>query len=104
MGKYAVIKHNMVENIIVLNEGQIEEFEGILGAEIIDAIPFGLCIGDMRVGENWTRNLNGVQTILEPLDPDQQTDYKNLRDDLEYKTEIINALEEAFVEGVESIG
>lgn len=104
MGKYAVIKHNMVENIIVLNEGQIEEFEGILGAEIIDAIPFGLCIGDMRVGENWTRNLNGVQTVLEPLDPDQQTDYKNLRDDLEYKTEIINALEEAFVEGVESIG
>ncbi len=104
MGKYAVIKHNMVENIIVLNEDQIEEFEGILGAEIIDAIPFGLCIGDMRVGENWTRNLNGVQTVLEPLDPDQQTDYKNLRDDLEYKTEIINALEEAFVEGVESIG
>ena len=104
MGKYAVIKHNMVENIIVLNESQIEEFEGILGAEIIDAIPFGLCIGDMRVGENWTRNLNGVQTVLEPLDPDQQTDYKNLRDDLEYKTEIINALEEAFVEGVESIG
>ena len=64
MGKYAVVKDNFVENIIILNESQIEEFENILDRELVDATPFNLSIGDMRVDENWTRNENGVQIIL----------------------------------------
>ena len=64
MGKYAVVKDNFVENIIILNESQIEEFENILDCELVDATPFNLSIGDMRVGENWTRNEDGVQIIL----------------------------------------
>ena len=60
MGMYAVVKKDIVEELIVLNDNQIKEFENLLNAEIINAIPFGLCKGDLRVGENWTRNLNGV--------------------------------------------
>ena len=104
MGIYAVVQHDMVENVIVLNENQIQEFETILNAEIINALPYGLCIGDLRVGGNWTRNINGVQTILESLTPQQQTDYTSLRDDLRYKTAVLEDAEAALIEGVESIG
>lgn len=111
MGKYAIVKNNMVENVIILNQNQIEEFEQIYNAEIVNAIPYGLCRGDMKVGNNWTRNLNGVQTILQPLIPQEQTDYSELRDELnsshielEEKTSILEAAEIALQEGVESIG
>lgn len=104
MGIYAVVQHDMVENVIVLNENQIQEFETALSAEIVNALPYGLCIGDLRVGGNWTRNINGVQTILEPLTPQQQTDYVSLRDDLNYKTNVLTDAEAALTEGVESIG
>ena len=104
MGIYAVVQHDMVENVIVLNENQIQEFETALSAEIVNALPYGLCIGDLRVGGKWTRNINGVQTILEPITPQQQTDYTNLRDDLRYKTAVLEEAEAALTEGVESIG
>lgn len=64
MGKYAVIKDNMVENLIVCEESQVPELEEALQCELVDAVPFGLSIGDMRVGKNWTRNIDGVQTVL----------------------------------------
>lgn len=104
MGIYAVVQHDMVENVIVLNENQIEEFETILNAELVNALPLGLCIGDLRVGNNWTRNINGAQTVLEPLTPQQQTDYTSLRDDLRYKTAVLEDAEAALIEGVKSIG
>lgn len=104
MSKYAVVKDNMVENVIALNAEQINEMSAALGAELVDALPFGLCIGDLRVGGNWTRNLNGVQTILEPLTPAQQTDYNGLRDEVEGLAATLTAAEEALTEGVESIG
>ena len=104
MGIYAVVQHDIVENVIVLNENQIEEFETALSAEIVNALPYGLCIGDLRVGDNWTRNLNGVQTILEPLTPEQQTDYAGLRDEVEAMNEVFLEAEAALTEGVESIG
>ena len=103
MGKYAIVKNNMVENIIVLNENQIEEFEQIYNAEIIDAIPYGLCSGDMKVGDNWTRNLNGVQTILNLLTPDQQTDYNGLRDDVESLNTTLSEAEQSMLLGIDSI-
>lgn len=104
MGAYAVVRHDYVDNVIVLNENQIQEFEAVLNAEIINAIPYGLCQGDLRVGGNWTRNLNGVQTILEPLTPQQQTDYAGLRDEVEAQTELLYEAEAALIQGVESIG
>ena len=104
MGIYAVVQHDMVENVIVLNETQIQEFETALNAEIVNALPYGLCIGDLRVGGNWTRNINGVQTILEPLTPQQQTDYRELRGELESLNATMAEAEAALTEGVESIG
>ena len=64
MGNYAVVKDNFVENLIACDEGQIPEMEEALQCELVDAAPFRLAIGDMRVNGNWTRNEDGVQTIL----------------------------------------
>lgn len=103
MGAYAIVINNLVENVIVLNENQIEEFENIYHAEIIDAIPYGLCTGDMRVGGKWTRNLNGVQTILEELTPQQQTDYVGLREDVESLNATLSEAEQSMLSGIDSI-
>ena len=62
--KYAVVKDNVVENVIVTDEAQKEELESALGAELVDAQPFGLQIGDLRVGCKWTRNQDGEQVEL----------------------------------------
>ena len=104
MGIYAIVRDNYVDNVIVLNEEQIDEMATALNAEMVDALPLGLCQGDLRVGGNWTRNINGVQTILEPITPQQQTDYAGLRDEVEEQRELLEAAEAALVEGVESIG
>ena len=104
MGIYAIVRDNYVDNVIVLNEDQIDEMAAALNAEIVDALPYGLCKGDLRVGGNWTRNINGVQTILEPITPQQQTDYAGLRNEVLEQRELLEAAEAALVEGVESIG
>lgn len=104
MGIYAVVRHEYVDNVIVLNENQIDEFETALNAELVDALPYGLCVGDLRVGGQWTRNINGVQTILEPITPEQQTDYADLRGELEGLNATMTEAEAALTEGVESIG
>ena len=62
--KYAVVKDNTVENVIVADEAQKAELETSLGAELVDAQPFGLQIGDLRVGGKWTRNQDGEQVVL----------------------------------------
>lgn len=61
--KYAVIKENAVENVIVADAAQKAELEAALGAELV-AQPFNLQIGDLRVGANWTRNQDGEQIVL----------------------------------------
>lgn len=104
MGIYAVVRHEYVDNIIVLNENQIDEFETALTAELVDALPYGLCKGDLRVNGQWTRNLNGEQVILEPITPQQQTDYADLRGELEGLNAAMTEATAALVEGVESIG
>ena len=40
------------------------ELETALQAELVDAQPYNLQIGDLRVGGNWTRNQNGEQIVL----------------------------------------
>ena len=64
MANYAVVKDNYVENLIAIEEAQIPEMEEVLQCELVDAAPFRLAIGDLRVNGNWTRNEDGVQTIL----------------------------------------
>lgn len=63
--KYAVVKSDMVENVLVASPEQKEELEQALSAELVDAAPYGLQIGDMRVGDNWTRNQDGEQIVLD---------------------------------------
>ena len=63
--KYAVVKSDMVENVLVASPEQKEELEQALNAELVDATPYGLQIGDMRVGANWTRNQDGEQIVLD---------------------------------------
>ena len=62
--KYAVVKENAVENVIVADAAQKAELEAALGAELVDAQPLCLQIGDLRVGGKWTRNQDGEQIVL----------------------------------------
>ena len=62
--KYAVVNGDMVVNVIVADEAQKEELEESLQAELVDAQPYGLQIGDLRVGGKWTRNQDGEQIVL----------------------------------------
>lgn len=62
--RYAVVKNNIVENIIVAKEENKEEMETLLGATLVDASVYNLQIGDMKVNDNWTRNDEGEQVIL----------------------------------------
>lgn len=62
--RYAVVKNNVVENVIVAKEENKEEMETLLGATLIDASVYNLQIGDMKVNDNWTRNDEGEQVIL----------------------------------------
>lgn len=62
--RFAAVREDMVENVVVADEAQKAELEAALGAELVDAQPYGLQIGDLRVGERWTRNQNGEQIVL----------------------------------------
>ena len=65
--KYAVVTGDTVINLIVANAEQKEELETALQAELVDAQPYNLQIGDLRVGGNWTRNQDGEQIVLTGL-------------------------------------
>lgn len=71
----AVVIEDIVDNVIVLEENQIDEMSAALGAEIIDARPYGLAIGDLRTGGVWTRNAGGEQMVLPLLEPEDYTSY-----------------------------
>lgn len=53
-----------VENVMVLDPSQKSEMELALGKPLLDCKPFGLAIGDLFNGENWTRNVDGEQRTL----------------------------------------
>ena len=63
--KYAVVKDNFVTNVLVADAAQKDELETSLNAELVDAAPYGLQIGDMRVNGAWTRNQDGEQIMLD---------------------------------------
>lgn len=71
----AIVKDDIVENVIVLEEAQKAELETALGAEIVDARPYGLAVGDLRTGAGWTRNAGGEQMVLPLLDEKNYDSY-----------------------------
>lgn len=73
----AVVMNDIVENIIVLNENQIGELSAALNAEIVDARPYGLAIGDLRTGAGWTRNDGGEQIVLPYIEPEERNEIAN---------------------------
>lgn len=62
--KYAVIQENFVVNLIVCAPEQVAEMEAALNAQLLEAAPLGLQVGDYYNGTAWTRNVEGVQTAL----------------------------------------
>lgn len=71
----AIVKDNIVENLIVLDEAQKAELEAALGCEIVDARPYGLIAGDLRTAAGWTRNAGGEQMVLPLLEQEQYDSY-----------------------------
>lgn len=64
----AIVKDNVVENLIVLSAEKVDAMEIALDCEIVDARPYGLAVGDLRTKKGWTRNAGGEQMILPLLD------------------------------------
>ena len=71
----AIIRNDIVENLIVINEEQISEMSTSLNCEIIDAAPYGLTVGDLRTAAGWTRNAGGEQMILPLLEQESYDSY-----------------------------
>lgn len=72
---YAIVRNKIVESLIVVNESQVDEVATALSCELIDAQPYGLCVGDLRTAAGWTRNAGGEQIILPLLDREQYDSY-----------------------------
>lgn len=84
----AIVKDNIVQNLIVIREVQIPEMEQTLGCEIVNASYYGLQVGDLRIDNGWTRNYGGEQMLLKPSTQEDYDSYSlNMRK--------IMALEEA---------
>ena len=71
----AIVRNEMVENLIVLDEEQKAELEVAMGCEIVDARPYGLIVGDLRTAAGWTRNAGGEQTLLPLLEQESYDSY-----------------------------
>lgn len=69
----AVVIDDIVDNVIVIDETQVESISKALGAEIIDARPYGLAIGDYRTPQGvWTRNDGGEQVELQLIEREER--------------------------------
>lgn len=69
----AVVINDIVDNVIVIDEAQVESVSKALGAEIIDARPYGLAIGDYRTPQGvWTRNDGGEQVALQLIEREER--------------------------------
>lgn len=71
----AVVKDNTVQTLIVIRPEQVEEMQAALNAEIVDARPYGLAVGDLHTAAGWTRNAGGEQIVLPLLEPEQYDSY-----------------------------
>lgn len=71
----AIVRNDIVENIIVINEENIPAMAAALKCEIVDARPYGLTMGDLRTARGWTRNAGGEQMLLPLLEQEQYDSY-----------------------------
>lgn len=71
----AIVRNDIVENLIVINEEQISEMSTSLNCEIVNAAPYGLTVGDLRTSAGWTRNAGGEQMILPLLEQESYDSY-----------------------------
>ena len=95
----AIVKNNVVENLITLMPQQIPEMSKALNAEIVDARPYGLNIGDLKTESGWTRNANGEQIILPLLTRKEYDSYSVLSEQyVEAKTQLSSIQERTFHE------
>jgi hypothetical protein len=99
----AIVKNNIIENLIVLNEAQIEELSLALQCEIVDARPYGLIKGDLRTEAGWTRNADGEQILLPLLEGESYDSYSIIAKKNAELTASANELNE-YAQNAESIG
>lgn len=71
----AIVRNDIVENLIVINGEQISEMSTSLNCEIVNAAPYGLTVGDLRTSAGWTRNAGGEQMILPLLEQESYDSY-----------------------------
>jgi hypothetical protein len=71
----AIVKENIVQNLIIVNPAQVELLSKALKCDIVDASPYGLAIGDLRTQAGWTRNAGGEQIILPLLNQKSYDSY-----------------------------
>ena len=71
----AIVRNDLVENLIVIAEENVSEMATALQCEIIDAAPYGLQVGDLRTAAGWTRNAGGEQMVLPLLEQEQYDSY-----------------------------
>lgn len=65
--RFAMVKDNMVETVIIANEEQVPELETALKCQLVDASEYNLTVGDLWNGNAWTRNVDGEQVVIEPV-------------------------------------
>lgn len=71
----AIVKNDIVKNVIVIDLAQVESMAAALGCEILNAAPYGLQVGDLRTAAGWTRNAGGEQMILPLLEGENYDSY-----------------------------
>lgn len=89
--KFAVVRNNFVENLIVAKYEQKAELEAALHCELVYEPYINLAVGDKRINGEWTRNVDGVATVLT-----SKPTYNELETELA-------AVESGIIEGVNSI-
>ena len=62
--KFAVVRNDFVENLIVAQYEQKAELEAALHCELVYEPYIKLAKGDKRINGEWTRNVDGVATVL----------------------------------------
>lgn len=90
----AIVRNDIVENLIVINEEQISEMSTALNCEIVDAAPYGLTVGDLRTSAGWTRNAGGEQMILPLLEQESYDSYTIVANKNVELQEQVNSLNE----------
>lgn len=102
---YAVVKQDIVENVIVVKEENVEAMAEALQCEMVDARPYGLAIGDLRTASGWTRNAGGEQMLLPLLNEEQYDSYSvQQKQIVDLENTVENAIKAADAAGGEAVG